>query len=101
MHQCDGAAGADIEADFEDTPMLGQQEWKEANQFDAITCMFAIHYFFESEKAIKTFLHNVSINLKEGEGMAPSLRKGACKALHDGLSVSIVDGCRLLFFCDV
>lgn len=29
--------------------------------------MFAIHYFFESEKAIKTFLHNVSINLKEGD----------------------------------
>lgn len=46
--------------------MLGQQEWKEELQFDAITCMFAIHYFFESEKAIKTFLHNVSINLKEG-----------------------------------
>ncbi|KAL3148005.1 hypothetical protein ABBQ38_014300 [Trebouxia sp. C0009 RCD-2024] len=58
--------GADIAADFEDTPLLGQKEWREELQYDAITCMFAIHYFFESEKAIKTFLHNVSINLKEG-----------------------------------
>lgn len=58
--------GADIQADFEDTPMLGQKQWREELQYDAITCMFAIHYFFESEKAIKTFLHNVSINLREG-----------------------------------
>lgn len=61
------STGADISADFEDTPLLGQQEWREELQYDAITCMFAIHYFFQSEKAIKTFLHNVSINLKEGE----------------------------------
>ena len=60
-------ADADIEAEFEDTPMLGQQEWKEPIQYDAITCMFAIHYFFQSEKAIKTFLRNGSINLKEGK----------------------------------
>ena len=60
-------AGAEIAADFEDTPLLGQREWREELQFDAVTCMFAIHYFFESEKAIKTFLHNVSINLKEGD----------------------------------
>jgi len=46
--------------------MLGQKQWREELQYDAITCMFAIHYFFESEKAIKTFLHNVSINLREG-----------------------------------
>lgn len=58
--------GADIEADFEDTPLLGQQEWRESAQYDAITCMFAIHYFFASEKAVKIFLRNVSINLKEG-----------------------------------
>lgn len=59
-------SGADIDADFEDTPLLGQQEWREAAPYDAITCMFAIHYFFASEKAIKIFLRNVSINLKEG-----------------------------------
>lgn len=61
------SVGADIAADFEDTPLLGQREWREELQYEAITCMFAIHYFFESEKAIKTFLHNVSINLKEGD----------------------------------
>ena len=59
-------AGADIAADFEDTPLLGQQEWRESDPYDAITCMFAIHYFFASEKSIKTFLHNVSINLNQG-----------------------------------
>lgn len=64
-------AGADIQADFEDTPMLGQKQWREELQYDAITCMFAIHYFFESEKAIKTFLHNVSINLREGSLNTP------------------------------
>ena len=73
------SAGADIEAEFEDTPLLGQQEWREPKQFDAITCMFAIHYFFASEKAIKTFLHNVSINLKQG-------RFAACHAIMTSLS---------------
>eukprot|EP00889_Picochlorum_renovo_P000299 jgi/Picre1/27329/NNA_000298.t1 len=28
--------------------------------------MFALHYFFVSEKALKQFLHNVAINLKPG-----------------------------------
>ena len=69
-------ADAEIDASFEDTPLLGQQEWREPMQYDAITCMFAIHYFFESEKAIKTFLHNVSINLKEGEHAVRALLAG-------------------------
>lgn len=51
---------------FVDSPALGVEEWKEAEPYDAVTCMFAIHYFFVSEQALKQFLHNVSINLKEG-----------------------------------
>ena len=42
--------------------------------------MFAIHYFFESEKAIKTFLHNVSINLKEGDDHQASDRQETIRA---------------------
>ncbi len=52
--------------EFLDTPNLGLEEWKEPQQYDVVTCMFALHYFFVSEAALKQFLHNVSINLKDG-----------------------------------
>jgi len=38
---------------------------KGASKFDAVTCMFAIHYFFLSEKTLNGFLNNVSSNLKK------------------------------------
>jgi hypothetical protein len=38
---------------------------KGADGFDAISCMFAIHYFFESEEKLDGFLDNVSQNLKK------------------------------------
>jgi hypothetical protein len=38
---------------------------KGADGFDAISCMFAIHYFFESEQKLDGFLENVSQNLKK------------------------------------
>ena len=38
---------------------------KGANKFDVITCMFAIHYFFENQKKLEGFLNNVSSNLKK------------------------------------
>lgn len=34
--------------------------------FDAVSCMFAIHYFFENEEKLNGFLTNVSQNLKKG-----------------------------------
>lgn len=37
---------------------------KGAYGFDAVSCMFAIHYFFESEDKLNGFLSNVSENLK-------------------------------------
>lgn len=33
---------------------------------DAITCMFAIHYFFQSEDILDNFIQNVVSNLKDG-----------------------------------
>ena len=33
---------------------------------DIATCMFALHYFFESEASARTFLHTVASNLKKG-----------------------------------
>lgn len=38
---------------------------KGAYGFDAISCMFAIHYFFESDTKLDGFLSNVSQNLKK------------------------------------
>lgn len=58
-------AGA-LEAEFVATPALGQEPWKEPRMYDAVTCMFAIHYFFVSEAALKQFLQNVVDNLKAG-----------------------------------
>jgi hypothetical protein len=37
---------------------------KGKDKFNAISCMFAIHYFFESEMKLEQFLKNVSDNLK-------------------------------------
>jgi len=41
---------------------------KGALKFDAVTCMFAIHYFFKSEETLNGFLNNVASNLKK-DGM--------------------------------
>lgn len=38
---------------------------KGANKFDVVTCMFAIHYFFENQKKLEGFINNVSSNLKK------------------------------------
>ena len=35
-------------------------------KFDVVTCMYAIHYFFENEEKLHGFLNNVSSNLKIG-----------------------------------
>ena len=39
---------------------------KGANGFDAVSCMFAVHYFFQTEEKLNGFLINVSTNLKKG-----------------------------------
>ena len=49
-----------------DSDQLGASEWREPQQYDAITCMFAIHYFFVSQAALHRFIENVALNLKEG-----------------------------------
>lgn len=36
------------------------------DKFNAISCIFAIHYFFESNDKLEQFLNNVSDNLKTG-----------------------------------
>lgn len=70
-----------LQADFEDTTALGLKEWKEPRQYDVVTCMFAIHYFFVAEKALRQFLHNVSINLKDGGYFIGTVPEG--KAINE------------------
>lgn len=55
-----------LQAEFGQTELLGKQEVKLETQFDAVTCMFAIHYFFASKAALDNFFHNVNLNLKQG-----------------------------------
>ena len=38
---------------------------KGSDGFDAISCMFAVHYFFESEEKLDGFLSNVAQNMKK------------------------------------
>ena len=59
------------------SPDLGQKPWAEPRLYDAVTCMFAIHYFFVSEAALKQFLQNVASNLKDGalQDGAPDLHR--------------------------
>ena len=59
--------GAPLQAEFVDSDQLGASERQEPQQYNAITCMFAIHYFFVSPAALHRFMENVSINLEEGE----------------------------------
>ena len=64
-----------------DSDQLGASEWRESQQYDAVTCMFAIHYFFVSQAALHRFMKNVSINLKDGEDCrcCTLLQQSACE----------------------
>lgn len=45
--------GQGLQCEFVSTPELGLREWREEEQYDVVTCMFAIHYFFVTEQALK------------------------------------------------
>lgn len=79
--------------EFVSTPFLGAKEWRETEQYDVVTCMFAIHYFFENEKMLKQFMHNVSINLKQGGyfiGTAPDGKRINECIRHGGVFDSLM-----------
>ena len=67
--------------EFEQASTLGTAEHpNRTGLFDVATCMFALHYFFASEQTLKTFLHNVSVNLKPGAQL--SLPEPLCPLLE-------------------
>jgi len=66
-----------------------------ASKFDVVTCMFAIHYFFESEEKLNGFLSNVGTNLKTGGTFIATFMDGNSveRALGDD---GIVEGRKIL-----
>ena len=55
-----------LQADFQVESNLGEQPFDGDGPYDVVTCMFALHYFFESESRLRMFLRNVSKNLAPG-----------------------------------
>ncbi len=47
-------------------PLLAKINGIGAGGFDVVTCMFAIHYFFQSEVHLNSFLRNLAENTREG-----------------------------------
>ena len=47
-------------------PRLADYDGLAVRPFDVISCQFALHYFFESEDTLATFLDNVADNLSSG-----------------------------------
>ena len=58
--------GARLKAKFNLVDCLGTKDLDFGEKFDVVTCMFAIHYFFVSEAAIKQFFRNVAAATKPG-----------------------------------
>lgn len=54
-------------ADFLATQDIGDKVWvDEKAPYDAVTCMFALHYFFRSEKSARNALEMAAKNLRPG-----------------------------------
>lgn len=50
--------------DSPDTPYYHYIKGRAARKFNVVSCMFAVHYFFQSEDKLQGFFHNVAFNLK-------------------------------------
>ena len=68
-----------MKIDFVGTANLGASVWvDELAPYDAVSCMFALHYFWGSEDTAKTLLQFVHANLRPGGvflGIVPDARR--------------------------
>lgn len=72
--------GAELRFTFERADLM--TPWASTTgPFDVVTCMFALHYFFESERAAQTLLKTVADNLKDG-GVFVGIVPDACQVLE-------------------
>jgi SAM-dependent methyltransferase len=75
-----------LACEFEVCDTFGTETYTSTRIYDSITCMFAIHFFFENESMLDTFMSNVSSNLKKGGcfiGTVPCAQR-----IHDARSKS-------------
>eukprot|EP00730_Choanoeca_flexa_P017704 TRINITY_DN8559_c0_g1_i6.p1 TRINITY_DN8559_c0_g1~~TRINITY_DN8559_c0_g1_i6.p1 ORF type:complete len:222 (+),score=16.70 TRINITY_DN8559_c0_g1_i6:53-718(+) len=57
---------AKLQVNYRATSDVGTARIQWPYHYDSTTCMFAAHYFFESESMCHTFMDNVSRSLKDG-----------------------------------
>ena len=58
---------ANFIVDFDATPDIGDKVWRDPKgPYDAVTCMFALHYFFHSEATARNAVAMAADNLKPG-----------------------------------
>jgi len=80
-----------LQCEFHASDSLGGQPLPPDQPYDVVTCMFALHYFFVSEKALRMFLSNVAKSLKTGGHFISTFPDGkqilACLAGKDALDM--------------
>lgn len=87
-----------MQAEFQVESNLGELPYDGDGPYDLVTCMFALHYFFESESRLRMFLRNISNNLAPGglaqpsAGWQPVLAPFACAALFLQARAACVPG---------
>jgi SAM-dependent methyltransferase len=86
----------ELDYEFVDSPMLGVSEWREDRQYDVVTCMFAIHYFFVTEKALKQVGGPAAVDTSSTascwccKGSQPMLIKGLGVLLRAALHLPVL-----------
>lgn len=78
------AAAKCLTTEFLHSTDIGSDVWKAGEPYDAVTCMFALHYFFQTEESATKAIQLASENLKEGGhffGVLPSAQyiQEACR----------------------
>lgn len=59
-------SGSRLQAEFQHIDSLAAEHFEAPRHFDVATCMFAMHYFFDKQEALKTLLGSIAANLKQG-----------------------------------
>lgn len=59
-------AAKGLKVDFLHTTDIGNKVWAAGEPYDAVTCMFALHYFFHSEETARKAIEMAAANLKPG-----------------------------------
>ena len=60
------ANAKNLTTEFLHSTCIGTEVWPAGESYDAVTCMFALHYFFQSERSATKAIELAAANLKEG-----------------------------------